>query len=155
MRRLVLYCFKLLEKAKIRRLIVRLKQNMKSAIIVTLIIILIGYTNTALSQNSTSEPNAQFSVDAFKRISSGMTRTEVRNRLGDPAAIRANSLPKGPFFGPAEGIDINTLDSLRRYEEWKYEHKNTVYLIWFGDPAREKSDWRTIGKTSYPKGAVF
>jgi len=62
---------------------------MKSAIIVTLIIILIGYTNTALSQNSTSEPNAQFPVDAYKQISSGMTRTEVRNRLGDPAAIRA------------------------------------------------------------------
>ena len=132
-----------------------LNKNMKSAIIVTLIIILIGYTNTALSQNSTSEPNAQFSVDAYKQISSGMTRTEVRNRLGDPAAIRANSLPKGPFWGPQEGIDINTLDGLRRYEEWQYEHKDTVYLIWFGDPAREKSAWRTIGKTSYPKGAVF
>ena len=134
---------------------VRRKQNMNSTVFITLIIILIGYTNTALSQNSTSEPNAQFSVDAYKQISSGMTRTEVRNSLGDPAAIRANSLPKGPFWGPQEGIDIKTLDSLRRYEEWQYEHKDTVYLIWFGDPAREKSDWRTIGKTSYPKGAVF
>jgi hypothetical protein len=81
---------------------------MKSAIIVTLIIILIGDTNTALSKNSTSEPNAQFSVEAYKQISSGMTRTLVRNRLGDPAAIRTNSLPKGPFVDPQEGIDINS-----------------------------------------------
>jgi hypothetical protein len=128
---------------------------MKSPIIVTLIIILIGYTHAVLSQNSTAESNAKFSVDAYKQISLGMTRAEVRNRLGDPAAIRANSLSKGPFWGPQEGIDINALDSLRRYEEWQYEHKDTVYLIWFGDPAREKSAWRTIGKTSYPKGAVF
>ena len=128
---------------------------MKLAIVVTLIIILIGCTNTVLSQNSTSEPNAQFSVDAFNQISSGKTRTEVRNRLGDPAAIRTDSLPKRPFWGPQEGIDINSLDVLRRYEEWQYEHKDTIYLIWFGDPVREKSAWRTIGKTSYPKGAVF
>ena len=72
-----------------------------------------------------------------------------------PLAIRANSLPKGPFWGPQEAIDIRTLDSLSRYEEWQYEHNDTVYLIWFGDPAREKSDWRMIGNTSYPKGAVF
>ena len=128
---------------------------MKLDIVVTLIIISIGCANTGLSQNSTSEPNTQFSVDAYKQISSGMTRTEIRNRLGDPAAIRANSLPKGPFWGPQEGIDINTLDGLRRYEEWQYEHKDTIYLIWFGDRVREKSAWRTIGKTSYPKGAVF
>jgi hypothetical protein len=137
------------------RLSVRLKQKMKLTIIVTLTIILTGCINTALSQNSASEPSAPFSVDAYKQISSGMTRVEIRNRLGDPAAKRANSLPKGPFWGPQEGIDINTLDSLRRYEEWQYEHKGTIYLIWFGDPAREKSAWRTIGKTSYPKGAVF
>jgi hypothetical protein len=133
---------------------VRLK-NMRLASIVTLIIILIGGANTVLSQNSTSEPNAKFSVDAYKQISSGMTRTEIKNRLGNPAAIRATSLPKGPFWGPQEGIDINTLDGLRRYEEWQYEHNDTIYLVWFGDPVREKSDWRTIGKTSYPKGAVF
>jgi len=100
-------------------------------------------------------PNVKFSVDAYKQISSGMTRTEIKNRLGDPAAIQANSLPKGSFWGPQEGIDINTLDGLRRYEEWQYEHNDTIYLVWFGDPVREKSDWRTIGKTSYPKGAVF
>ena len=134
---------------------VRLTQHMKSAITVTLIILLLGYTNTALSQNGTAEPHAQFSVDAYQQISSGMTRTEVRDRLGDPAVIRANSLPKGPFWGPQEGIDRNTLDSLGRYEEWQYEHHDTVYLIWFGDPVKEKSVWRTIGKTSYPKGAVF
>ena len=128
---------------------------MNLAIVVTLIIISSGCTNTVRAQNSTSEPNAQFSVDAYKQISSGMTRTEIRNRLGDPAAIRANSLPKGPFWGPQEGIDINTLDGLRRYEEWQYEHKDTIYLIWFGDPVSEKSAWRVIGKTSYPKGAVF
>jgi len=128
---------------------------MKSAIIVTLIIILIGNINTAMSQNSTSKPKAKFSVNAYEQISSGMTRTEVRKRLGDPSTIRVDSLPKGPFFGPQEGIDNNALDSLRRYEEWQYEHKDTVYLIWFGDPAREKGAWRTIGKTSYPKGAVF
>src|SRR4030067_3686433 len=102
---------------------VRLNKNMKLAIVVTLIIILIGCTNTVLSQNSTSEPNAKFSVDVYKQISSGMTRKEIRNRLGDPAAIRANSLPKGPFWGPQEGIDINTLDNLRHYEEWQYENK--------------------------------
>jgi hypothetical protein len=128
---------------------------MKLAIIATLIIILIGCTNMVLSQSSTSEPNAQFSVEAYKQISSGMTRTEIRNRLGDPAAIRANSLPKGPFRGPQEGIDIKKLNSLRRYEEWQYEHRDTIYLIWFGDPVKEESAWRTIGKTSYPKGAVF
>jgi hypothetical protein len=128
---------------------------MKSAVIVTLIMIFIGQTNTALSQNITSEPAAQFSVSAYRQISSGMTRTEVRNRLGDPSAIRSNTLPEGRLWGPQEGIDINTLDRRRRYEEWQYEHKDTVFLIWFGDPAREKSAWRTIGKTSYPKGAVF
>jgi hypothetical protein len=108
-----------------------------------------------LSQSSGSEPNAQFSVEAYKQIFSGMTRTEIRNRLGDPAAIRTNRLPEGPFWGPQEGIDIKTLDSLRRYEEWQYEHKDTIYLIWFGDPVKGESAWRTIGKTSYPKGAVF
>jgi hypothetical protein len=128
---------------------------MKLAIVVTLIIILIGCTNMVLSKNSTSESNTHFSVDAFNQISSGMTRTETRNRLGDPAAIRTDSLPKGPFWSPQEGIDIKALDGLRRYEEWRYEHKNTVYLIWFGDPVIEKNAWRVIGKTSYPKGAKF
>jgi hypothetical protein len=133
-----------------------LNKNMKLAIVVILIIIILfGFTNTVVSKNSTSESITHFSVEAFNQISSGMTRTEVRNRLGDPAAIRTDSLPKGPFWGPQEGIDIHTLDGLRRYEEWQYEHKDTIYLIWFGDPVREKSAWRTIGKTSYPKGAVF
>jgi hypothetical protein len=128
---------------------------MKLAIVVISILSLIGCTNTVVSKNSTSESNPHFSVDIYDQISSGMTRSEVRNRLGDPTAMRVDSLPKGPFWGPQEGIDINTLDSLRRYEEWQYEHKDTVYLIWFGDPVREKSDWRTIGKTDYPKGARF
>lgn len=128
---------------------------MKSAIVTTLLIILIGHTDTALSQDSISKPNAQFSVDAYNQISSGMTRTEIRKRLGDPADIRVNSLPEGPFWGPQEGIDPNKLNSLRRYEEWRYEHENTIYLIWFGDTVREKSDWGVIGKTSYPKEAVF
>jgi hypothetical protein len=65
------------------------------------------------------------------------------------------TLPQGPFSGPQEGIEIKMLDSLRRYEEWQYEHKGTIYLIWFGDPVERKSAWRTIGKTSYPKGVVF
>lgn len=98
---------------------------------------------------------AKFTVDAYEQISSGMTRTEVRNSLGAPYAVRMNSLPKGPFWGPQEGIDIKALDSLRRYEEWQYEQEGTIYLIWFGDPTEGHSAWRTVGKTSYPKGAVF
>jgi len=133
----------------------RLKQYMKSVITAIIMIILTGCTNAALLQNRTSEPVAQFSVDAYKQISAGMTRAEVRNRLGDPAAIRVNSLPESTFFGPQEGIDINTLDSQRRYEEWQYEHSDTVYLIWFGDRAKDRNAWRTVGKTSYPKDVVF
>jgi len=128
---------------------------MKTANAIAVILILIGCVNTDLSKHSTLESTTQFSVDAYKQISPGMTRAEVRNRLGDPVSIQEDSLPDGPFWGPQEGIDISTLDDRRLYEEWQYEHKNRIYLIWFGDPAREKSAWRVIGKTSYPKEAVF
>lgn len=131
------------------------REDMKSAIVVTLITLLVGCADAAPLRTGTSEPAVQFSVDSFEGILIGMTRSEVRKRLGEPAAVRAGNLPKGPFWGPHEGIDINALNSLREYEEWRYEDEDSVYLIWFGDRTKEKIAWRTIGKTSYPRGAVF
>lgn len=122
---------------------------------VTLAVLFIAWANPALSQAGSSKSGAHFSTDAYMRIASGMTRAEVRSGLGVPAAVRSDILPQGPFMGPQVGIDRNSLDSQRRYEEWHYENKDTVCLIWFGDPKRQKSDWRVIGKTCYPKGAVF
>lgn len=127
---------------------------MKPVCIAAAIILLIGLTDTVLSQNRAPD-TAKFSVDAYGRISSGMTRAEVANWLGDPATVQVKSLPDGPFWGPQEEIDANTLDGLRRYEEWRYEHNGAIYLIWFGDPVEDESAWRTTGKVSYPMGAVF
>ncbi len=101
-------------------------------------------------------PTAPATFEAgFQTVVPGMTKAEVRTLLGAPAQQKLGVLPEGPFFGPQEGIDPAWLNTEREYDEWQYQHGDTIYLIWFADPKLAQESWPVIGTASYPKGAVF
>ena len=91
----------------------------------------------------------------FQTVVPGMAQAEVRTLLGAPGAQKLDILPEGPFFGPQEGIDPASLNPRGEYDQWQYEDGDTIYLVWFGDPALPQESWPVIGAASYPKGAVF
>ncbi|MFH1201306.1 MAG: hypothetical protein V1674_00230 [Candidatus Omnitrophota bacterium] len=91
----------------------------------------------------------------FYQIKNGMSREQVISQLGQPFEKRIHTLPAGPFWGPQEGL-ASILKPGAKFEEWGYQKDGTTYLIWFGSlEVKPEAEWKVIGKTLFPTGAVF
>jgi len=93
--------------------------------------------------------------DKYYQIKEAMSRVDVGKFLGEPARKKIAVLPRGPFYGPQEGL-VKILKPGSEYEEWEYESDNIIYFIWFGSVGDVNSaNWKVIDVGEYPKGAVF
>lgn len=94
-------------------------------------------------------------VKSFSEVKSGMSKTQVRNIMGNPELFTVTVLPQQPFFGPQESL-VKFLKPGASFEEWQYTDEETIYLIWFSSTKKEpQENWTVVTKFSYSKGAVF
>ena len=93
--------------------------------------------------------------ERFGRVKETMGREEVVRLLGEPDKKTDAVIPNGPFWGPQEYL-TSILHANAPYEEWQYQRKKEIFLIWFGSvEPKPKRAWKVIGKNTYPEGTVF
>ncbi len=91
----------------------------------------------------------------FSQVKPGLTRSEIKNLLGDPMVIQNGVTTDQPFWGPQEGLD-GILGVGAPFEEWLYKEGDQNYYIWFGAKSgKPKSSWLVIRNNKYPEGVVF
>jgi len=88
-------------------------------------------------------------------ISTGSSREEVREQLGEPERVQEFNLPDVPFFGPQELL-TELIPVGTNVEEWVYLEDEEELYIWFvGAEGQNKDQWKVIETGRYPAGAVY
>ncbi len=88
-------------------------------------------------------------------ISTGSSRAEVKEQLGDPVRVGEFNLPDVPFFGPQE-ILTDLIPAGTNVEEWVYIQDKEELYIWFvGAQGGSMDQWQVIATGRYPVGAVY
>ena len=98
---------------------------------------------------------SQSFAEKFQQIEVHQTRAEVTEILGPAATVTNADFPEGHFMGPQAGM-TNVIEPGQPYEQWEYVAAGEIYLVFFaGDESAPVNQWNVVGKTHYPKGAVF
>jgi hypothetical protein len=91
----------------------------------------------------------------FGKVHPGMREQDVVLLIGVPEKRRVATLPATKFFGPRTALE-GKWPTETPFDEWEYHRDGAVFLVWFSTPASGSNTLcRVLGRTSYPRDAVF